>query len=239
MLVAVCLLVGCGDDDDDMMTPDAPPAGRSVAATAPGGTNVDCGSTVTLNITTTDFVLEAPTGQPNQDGHGHYHVYLDNATGGDYLAADAAATVDVALPAGVTAGAHTLRVELFENDHSAITPAITSTVELTVSDAACVRIASATPATVAAGGDTDLVIETGNFTFEAPMGQPNAQGVGHYHVYLDDAVAGDYLAADAVSPVTVTIPAGTAPGPHTLRVELMENDHTELDIEDTIDIVVQ
>ena len=41
-------------------------------------------------------------GQPNASGHGHYHVYLDNATGGNYLVEDAAANVQVTMSPAVS-----------------------------------------------------------------------------------------------------------------------------------------
>src|SRR4051812_34741721 len=42
-------------------------------------TTMAAGDTVQATITVTDFVLEKPAGQPNQAGHGHYHIYLDGA----------------------------------------------------------------------------------------------------------------------------------------------------------------
>jgi hypothetical protein len=238
-------LAACGGDDegdDDGAEPDASTA-PSVSATA-ANTSVVAGSAVNLQIDAENFTLEAPVDQPNADGHGHYHVYLDNATGGDYLAADASASVAVTIPAATSAGAHTLKVQLFNNDHSALSPEVSDTVDITVAvDTAAHVTASANPTTVTAGGDpTSVTIGVTNFTFVDPTTHTNpVAGEGHYHIFLDADTGGDYLVNDYRSPVNVSIPVGTAPGAHTLRVALFDNVHAALApaVEDIINITVE
>ena len=53
-------------------------------------------------------------------GNGHFHVYLDGATGSDYLIATHVPNPMVQIPATTTAGAHRLTVSLRNDDHSEI-----------------------------------------------------------------------------------------------------------------------
>jgi hypothetical protein len=95
-------------------------------------TTMKAGDTVTATVAVTHFVLEAPEGQPNQPGHGHYHIYLDQASGIDYLIANQTPTIPVQVPPGTTVGAHTLRVSLGNNDHSPLAPPVEDHVDITV-----------------------------------------------------------------------------------------------------------
>jgi hypothetical protein len=97
------------------------------------------------------------------------------------------------------------------------------------------------PTTVAAGDTVEATVTVTNFVFEAPSGQPNEEGHGHYHLYLDDAVGGDYLASAQSPTVTFTMPADTAPGPHTVRISLGDHDHGPVNppVEDIVDITVE
>lgn len=90
------------------------------------------GDTVEAVITVQNFVLEAPTGQPNEDGHGHFHIYLDGATGGNYLLAGQDEMVDLTIPANTAPGAHTLRISLGENSHAPVSPPVEAIVNITV-----------------------------------------------------------------------------------------------------------
>jgi hypothetical protein len=92
------------------------------------------GDTVDVVVTVQGFVLEEPQGQPNEDGHGHFHIYLDGATGGNYLLAGQTTNVSVTIPANAAPGAHTLRISLGENSHAPVSPAIESIVDITVEE---------------------------------------------------------------------------------------------------------
>jgi hypothetical protein len=239
LLVAVTACGGGSSGDDDSTPPDGNGGGPSVTATV-SPTSVAAGGDVTVTVSTENFVLEAPTGQANQAGHGHYHIYLDDDT--DYLVADAQASVSVTIPDTTTPGAHTLRVELYNNDHSELDPEIADTIDLTVTAASNVSVtATANPTTVNAGSATTLTIAVDNFTLEAPTGQANQEGHGHYHVYLDGDTGGDYLAVGQGTTIDVTIPAGTSAGAPSLRVELHNNDHSAVTptVDDVVAITVQ
>ncbi len=130
----------CGGDDDNPPAPDAPPGAADAGPDASAGATVSASAApdtlmadeVTMvTITVTNFTLEAPGGA-NADGHGHYHIYLDNETGANYLVADFVSPVAVTIPAGTAAGAHTLRVALHNNDHSPVAPAVETTVNITI-----------------------------------------------------------------------------------------------------------
>lgn len=90
------------------------------------------GATVDVVVTVEGFVLEAPEGQPNEDGHGHFHIYLDGATGGNYLLAGQTENVSLTIPANTEPGAHTLRISLGENSHAPVSPPIEAVVDITV-----------------------------------------------------------------------------------------------------------
>jgi hypothetical protein len=89
------------------------------------------GDTVTVSVTVQNFKLVAPGG-PNVPGEGHYHVYLDGAQGGNYLAAGETPTKLVTIPLGTASGAHTLRVNISQNDHAPFSPPVEDIVPITV-----------------------------------------------------------------------------------------------------------
>ncbi len=93
--------------------------------------SIAAGETTQLTIAVTNFELDQPGGA-NEDGHGHYHVYLDDATGGDYLTNGSTPTVMVEIPANTPAGAHTLRINLTDNNHKPFNPSIEDIVDITV-----------------------------------------------------------------------------------------------------------
>ncbi|MFO0616303.1 MAG: hypothetical protein U0414_27170 [Polyangiaceae bacterium] len=94
------------------------------------------------------------------------------------------------------------------------------------------------PTTIKAGANTEATVTVTNFTLVPPQAT-NVDGEGHYHIYLDQQTS--YLVAGQTPTITVKIPAGTAPGPHTLRINLSDNKHKALNppVEDVIDITVE
>ncbi len=94
-------------------------------------TTVAAGDDITATVTVTNFVLEAPGGA-NQEGHGHYHIYLDGASGGQYLIADQEPTTTFTIPANTAPGAHTLRVSVSDNSHVPLSPPVEDIVDITV-----------------------------------------------------------------------------------------------------------
>lgn len=139
-ILAMLALVGCGGDDDPPSidangggTPDAGGGATELTVTA-DTTSIGPGGEIVLTITPpTGFAFVDPsTNTTNMAGQGHYHVYLDNATGGDYLANDFESPVTITVPADTAAGAHQLHVDLFQNDHTPVDPPVRATVDITV-----------------------------------------------------------------------------------------------------------
>lgn len=94
---------------------------------------VQPGDEITLTITVSKFTLDASKiGKPNEANVGHYRVYLDGASGDNFLADSGADTVKVKVPDDVTDGSHQLRVVLHNNDRSPVAPAVQGDVWLIV-----------------------------------------------------------------------------------------------------------
>ncbi len=139
-LIAAVLLAlgGCGEQE-----PSAPAGQEPVPAAAPGGAAlrvaadkthaVQPGDVITVSVTATGFELDPERiGAANEAGVGHYRVYLDGATGDDYLAESAGSSTTVVLPQDTTDGTHDLRVVLHNNDRSVLVPAVEASVSLIV-----------------------------------------------------------------------------------------------------------
>lgn len=144
MLVSSALmLIACSSEDQGGKSEQAKPAAStsSVAATSGASLSVKADKThavqpedqITLTISVTDFVLSPDAvGAANQDGVGHYRVYLDDASGDDYLAVGTETTTKVTIPADISDGSHDLRVVLHNNDKSPLEPAVEGSVLLIV-----------------------------------------------------------------------------------------------------------
>lgn len=145
--VIVCMiafvLIGCGDGNDDSAgTAPAPQVESSGAETATAASvSVSADKThavqpldeITLTVTASEFTLnESAIGQPNEPDTGHYRVYLDSASGDDYLLESAAAVSKVTVPESITDGSHDLRVVLYSNDKNQLAPTVEASVLLIV-----------------------------------------------------------------------------------------------------------
>ncbi len=136
----VLMLVACSGEDDATKAKQADAATQSPAAgtvgvsvTADKTYAVQPNDEITLTISVTDFRLAPESiGAANQDGVGHYRVYLDDASGDDYLAVGAETTLKVTIPADINDGSHDLWVVLQNNDKSPLQPAVRGSVLLIV-----------------------------------------------------------------------------------------------------------
>ncbi|MCO4772132.1 MAG: hypothetical protein KDA24_19015 [Deltaproteobacteria bacterium] len=115
---------------------------------------------------------------------------------------------------------------------------------------------SAAPATVEAGGDIDLTFLVSNFDFSMESEDEHAHGddddddhgdavdldgpcpIGHVHVYLDDLMT-EPLGQPTTPTATVTIPADTPAGEHTLIGRLHGLDHTIFVTDDGEEVTAQ
>lgn len=83
-------------------------------------------STVGVRVQVTNFTLAPEAiGGANVAGQGHWHVLLD----GVFL--QPVGTDSFSLT-GLTVGSHAIKAELHNNDHSAVSPAVEATVNITV-----------------------------------------------------------------------------------------------------------
>jgi hypothetical protein len=136
-------LVACSGEDDGGKAGQAGAGGQSPAAAATGGATLSVKADkshavqpkdeITLTISVTDFRLAPDSiGTANQAGVGHYRIYLDDASGDDYLAIGAESIAKVTVPADINDGSHDLRVVLHNNDKSPLQPAVQGSVLLIV-----------------------------------------------------------------------------------------------------------
>jgi len=131
----VLMLVACSGEDDGSDAKKANEATQTPAAAATGGASVSVKADkthavqpkdeITLTISVMDFRLAADgIGAANQAGVGHYRIYLDDASGDDFLAVGAESTTKVTVPADISDGSHDLRIVLHNNDNSPLQPAV-------------------------------------------------------------------------------------------------------------------
>lgn len=136
-ITVLLLLMGCGKEETPSVTSEeaAPAAegGPQVSVTADKTHAVQPGDEITLTVAVTDFTLDAAKiGASNEPGVGHYHVYLDDASGDDYLGVSGDASVKINVPDDITDGSHDIRVVLHNNDHSPVDPPASGSVLLIV-----------------------------------------------------------------------------------------------------------
>ncbi|MDJ0957604.1 MAG: hypothetical protein QNI91_12125 [Arenicellales bacterium] len=139
-VIALAILVSCDKDGEEAQAPEQK---QDAAETTPGGPTVmvsadkthavQPGDEITLTIEVSGFTLDpAKMDQANEDGVGHYRIYLDSASGEDYLAQGAENTTKVTIPETITDGSHDLRVVLHNNDQTPLDPAAEGSVLLIV-----------------------------------------------------------------------------------------------------------
>ena len=166
-----------------------------------------------------NFTQPGTNGQTNAPNEGHLHVIVD----GNYTEIIVQVqTITLSLPDG----AHLIRLQLVNNDHSALSPDVSRwlAVKMTHGPAggapSIVILSPKTGTTV--GADVDVSFAVFNFAMVQPYGQKNAPNEGHVHVLIDGAY--NQLVA-SVETVHVT---GLGGGSHTIALQLVNNDHTPI-----------
>jgi hypothetical protein len=219
LLTAICVnLFAC--------TPSTPP---TLAVTL-DAKSYAAGGTIKLTVNATNFSISQDNlGKTNQTGQGHYRVYLDNATGDDFLKETGIASTDIKLPDTITAGSHILSVVLYNNDRTALTPAVKETVTFEVTQDATPTVSLTVDKEKATIGELLKVsVSVQNFKLLSigtePVNKPNE---GHFHLVWDDGnPEKDYFAASDKSNVIVNVPDTLGTGKHTLSVYLMNHNHS-------------
>ena len=223
---AFTLKVELHNNDHTLVTTTAHPDGFNVTAAAigvapsisiqspsHGGSVSSRGFRVSVAVDGIELDAENYAGT-NIVGHGHIHYIVDGAL--------ASATASMFADVGaLTLGTHTIRAELRNNDHSALSPAVFDEATVTVEDPS---ITIVTPADGTPVGTSGFRMQTSVRGFD--LSQDNYAGTsvpgqGHIHFSLDGALA---------QPTAQTSYdfSGLTPGSHVLRAELRNNDHSAL-----------
>lgn len=240
VVVVSFVLVACGSGElvvEDLQEPE--PAGIDRVSVASNA--LFAGTLFEVNVEVSNFTLDPDNyGGDKIDGHGHFHVYLDQISDGTKLVGSGETPAFVRMPVTTTLGDHTLIVTLQNNDHSDVEPAVRYEYPVSVID---LEMAPIVPVlTITQGTDFDVEVDMLNFILDdANYGGANIYGHGHYHVYLDLVSDATKLAGSGTAAKTVTMPAGTAAGAHQLLFTLQNNDHTPFEPETirAVDVTVQ
>lgn len=143
-VIAFTLAIGCTDDDTGSPESTRPEItqegsgasesmGPKISFSADKTHAVQPGDELTLTVTVSDFTLDAgKLNEANETGIGHFRVYLDDATGDDYLAMSGDPKTTVKVPDDITDGSHEVRVALHNNDQSPLSPPVEAKVWIIV-----------------------------------------------------------------------------------------------------------
>ena len=141
----LAVTAGCSDDDSSAKSEAAESSAQAPASevdeaaaaitlevTADKTHAVQPGDEIRITVNVTGFVLDgAKLGSGAVPGSGHYHAYLGD-TRGEPLLVSAEGSAIVKVPADVTDGTHSLRVQLRNHDHSPLDPPVETTVRLII-----------------------------------------------------------------------------------------------------------
>jgi hypothetical protein len=184
---------------------------------------------IVVNIDIANFTLVPQSvGLANQDGEGHYFVYLDGAEGAEIIYTGAENTFTLELADPLSVGWHELRLVLVANNNTAL--GIEETVSFLVSTAGIVITAPTSGSTVSVGGTLDIEFTLTNFQLDLDneFGATNVPGTGHVRIYLDDATGEDYIVDAINTHAEIDLPADLSEGDHWIHLVLTENDGTPL-----------
>jgi len=190
-----------------------------------------------VRVAVHNFTLdELGYGGPNVPGQGHWHVNKVAPPNSPLLAAVATET---AILGTQSVGALTLNVSLHNNDHSAlVVPGDTRLYQVVTVQVAAPSIVASAPSSIVSGGDLVITWTVSGFVLDnAAFGGAPEVGRGHVHVFDTTSGTEDYKGATAGTSWTFT---GLSVGNHTFKVELYNNDHSELPAEysSTVTVVV-
>lgn len=177
------------------------------------------------------FILDQQNfGGTNITDHGHMHYFVDGMYQG-------ATWLTGFVFSSLTPGAHTLKAELHYNDHGLVVPIVADTVQVTAG-VPSIKILEPAKDLSVSSLEFRLRVAVSNFTMSAlDFGGWNLSGEGHMHIF--DVVGANEIYKDATADSTFTI-SGWSLGRHTLKVELYNNNHTELPAEysDSVNLTV-
>jgi plastocyanin len=232
---AIVDMVGCTSAPSSTPTP-TPTAAPSITITSPTGNVVPQIGDVTVSVQVSNFKLVDQLGQANVSHEGHIHYFLDITppTTQGQPAIPPSGSVWAATPntsytfKNVTAGTHTISVELVNNDHTPLNPPVVASVMITV---------QASPPTPAPSGNNvtiNLVAKNMAFdksTITVPAGAEvtinfdnQDSGIPHnFAVYTNASATSPIVVGQIITgPKTInyTFTAPTTPGTFFFRCDV-------------------
>src|ERR1700730_7292199 len=209
-----------------------PPAGAqtvpSIQIVSPRNSATVSGSQMVVEVRARSFILNPMAmGKSPRPGEGHWQVSVDGDFAG-YSADEVVSLPNDAYPQ-LSAGKHTIKVELRNNDHTPVAGAEASEITVTIPTKSAMRYAPAQ------GQPGVKILVPHNHTSvsaylivcvkvkgfrENPeaVGTGAKAGEGNWHLYVDGKLAA--VSASSVADVRL------ARGKHTLLATLNNNDHT-------------
>lgn len=190
--------------------------------------------TVAVRVDVANFDLKTyATAGPNEAGAGHVHYFVDGQLAKGAYPGNYATTESTFVEFGLAPGTHSIRAELVNHDHSSLRPPVTDEVTVTVSPGApAIGFTAPQGLTPARDGKLTATVEVARFTLaDVDLQSPvNEAGHGHIHWFLDGKTATSAREGQIYATRDTTFEfAGVGPGFHTLRAELVNNDHSPLD----------
>ena len=213
------------------------------------GSTIPAGD-ITVNAAALNFSVVDKQGQANNAGEGHLHFYLDvdaPTTAGQPAIPTSGTWAHVSGTSytfpKVAAGAHTISVELVNNDHTPLNPPVVQKISINVQDnVPSVQITTPANRAVVQPGSFTMTVQLTNFTVATGTGVPNAANSGKLVYYVDGAIP--EVPGQPATTSTSTTSTSTSQtfqmlaGTHTYSVQLVNNDLTSLPIPAVATIVI-
>jgi Family of unknown function (DUF6130) len=193
------------------------------------------GSTVSTTFSVTFAVKNFNLVQPGDltnctscTTEGHLHVFLD---GNYYLLWATANSIPFV---NIIPGPHTILIQMVNDTHAPLGGTGTSlTLNYQVSDTPGTPTLKILSPADSSSVPSNLVVSfiVANFTLTNPVGQPSALNTGHLHVFVDGNYYNLWARPEGV-PLTLS------GGSHTIKLQLVNNNHTALSPDVSKSIIV-
>ena len=224
-LIIVSFLAGCASNNPSYQTP-------TLTITQPKDGATLTTDNVTVIVEVTDFNLVDKLGQSNVAGEGHIHYFLDYsapttpnqpAIPPSGISVDWTATPDTSYTFdNVSAGSHTVYVELVNNNHTPLQPPVTANVTFTVTSSSqktdviylMAKDISYNLSTITVSAGADVIV---HFTNED-------SGIPHNFAVYDTSAASKSIFVGqiitGVSSITYNFTAPSTPGTYFFRCDV-------------------
>jgi hypothetical protein len=214
-----------GVEDEVMIT--IPPQRPSIRIVSPEDGFMTFDRDITVQVEVENINLVSPEGQPPQPGQGHYHIRVDGQDLGVFVA-DRSYTIR-----NLTAGEHRITVELQDNHHLPFDPPVLDTVVMRILSPR-IRILAPQAGALINSSSIEVRVDIRDFTLDPDrVGGSNEAGFGHWHLFLDGVYQGFVTGTEGFEATLTEL----EPGPHAIRVELANNDHSPLPFAEASDEV--